>query len=82
VLPSSPVLYRYRVTIPFLAVHPEPEWRSKFVTLSAGMTISTANDLHEPGLVEVYSGSETLLVFARDLAERSEFIGTAESPPG
>ena len=74
---SSPVVHRYRVTEPFRAVHPESEKRSKFVTLPQGTVISTASDVYEPGLVKAYSGPDTILVFARDLRERSELIEAA-----
>ena len=76
--PSSPVLHSYRVVVPFLAVHAEPERMSRFVELSAGTTISTMNDLHEPGLVVIFRGTDAFLVFARDLLERSELVETAE----
>lgn len=72
---SSPALYRYRVLVPFLAVHPEPAPTSKFVKLQPGSVVTTLNDLHEPGLVVVYDRSDALLVFARDLRELSELIG-------
>lgn len=57
------------VTSSILAVAASAE--HKFVTIPAGATIQTSDDLVEPGLHRVMFDGRTLLAFTRDIQERT-----------
>lgn len=62
-----------RVVSPLLAVRSDfHDGKSRFVELGAGSVISTPAAYDQPGLLVVTRGTEELLVFARDLRERTE----------
>ena len=46
--------------------------RHVFVTIPPGAVIETGGDLAEPGLQSVIFGEQDLLVFTRDIRERTE----------
>lgn len=65
--------HQVRVISPILAVRSDlHDCRSRFVELRAGSVISTPAAYDQPGLLHVTRGNEELLVFARDLRERTE----------
>jgi len=72
-------LVRLRVTSEILAV--PAAYHHGFVKIAAGSIIETAADLAEPGLHHVSFDGKDLLVFARDILERTEKIQTMDSVP-
>ncbi len=60
------------VTSSFLAVAASAE--HKFVTIPAGATIQTSDDLVEPGLHQVTFDGRALLAFTRDIQERTAHV--------
>jgi hypothetical protein len=65
-----PLATRLRVTSSFLAV--PLTYHRGFITIPAGATIETSDDLVRPGLVEVSFDGKNLLAFTRDIRERTE----------
>lgn len=69
----SQLQQQVRVVSPLLAVRSDlHDGKSRFVELGAGSVISTPAAFDHPGLLHVTRGKEQLLVFARDLRERTE----------
>ena len=64
------------VVTPVLAVDAKS---SQFVTITPGSTIETTDDLAEPGLHEVRWYRQTLLVFTRDIQERTQELAAASA---
>jgi len=62
------------VTSSILAVAASAE--HKFVTIPAGATIQTSDDLLEPGLHRITFDGRALLAFTRDIQERTEQVDT------
>ena len=52
-----------------------------FVTIPAGSIIESSDDLVEPGLHRVRFDGKDLLVFTRDIFERTERVKMRESVP-
>jgi hypothetical protein len=63
----------FRIISPILGVHPVHR-RGHLVNIPVGAVITTLADLREPGLVAVTFDGEDLLVFTRDIQERTERI--------
>jgi hypothetical protein len=64
-----------RVVLPLLAVRSDLDSsRSRFVEVRAGSVMTTVEDFDQPGLIHVRIGADDLLVFARDLSERTEAV--------
>jgi len=75
--------YEVRVVLPLLAVRSDlNRGGSRFVELTAGSVIVTAEAFDKPGLLKVRKGEEELLVFARDLQERTEPLYGATGSDG
>jgi len=72
-------LVRLRVRSEILAV--PVVYHHGFIKIAAGSIIETADDLAEPGLHHVSFDGKDVLVFARDILERTEKIQTMESVP-
>ena len=61
----------FLVVSPFLAVHLSAQ-KERFVTIPVGAVIETAFDLQEPGLVTATVNGDSLLIFLRDIMDRTE----------
>jgi hypothetical protein len=62
------------VVAPFLAVDAKS---LEFMTITPGSIIETTDDLTEPGLHRVRWYRQTLLVFTRDIQERTKELSAA-----
>ena len=69
-----------RVVSPFLALRPSNE-AGAFVVLSSGTVIETSTGDFGPGLRSVRVEGEELLVFNRDIQERTEEAAMDECAP-
>ena len=69
---NMPSELQLHVTSSILAVAASAE--HKFVTIPAGATIQTSDDLVEPGLHRVMFDGRTLLAFTRDIQERTAHL--------
>lgn len=69
----------YKVVSPFLAVRKANQPRG-FVTVPMGAIIEVSGVPPEPGLMAVKLGNEDLLVFTRDIRDRSEPLPDAIAP--
>ena len=67
-----------RVTDPIVAVSPVPA-SSDFVTIPAGAVIDTTDDMNTLGLHPVTYDGRELLVFTRDIRERTVRSSSAEA---
>ncbi len=66
---------RYRVLSPLLTVRKYSDARG-FFTVPPGAVVETAGELQAAGF------GELLLVFSRDLGERSQVLRSGIAPPG
>ena len=73
-----PTAIRLHVTLPILAITPQLS-QYNFVEIPAGSVIDTSGDLSELGLHPVTFEGQQLLVFTRDIAERTEPVKEASS---
>jgi len=73
-----PTAVRLHVTLPILAITAQLS-KHNFVDIPAGSVIETSGDLSEPGLHPVTFEGQQLLVFTRDIAERTEPVKEASS---
>jgi hypothetical protein len=71
-----PTAVRLHVTLPILAIT-EQLTKQDFVDIPAGSVIETSGDLSVPGLHPVSFQGQQLLVFTRDIAERTEPVTEA-----
>lgn len=72
-----PVKY-YKVVSPFVAVRQEEH--QGFITVPEGAIIELAGDPSEQPLVPIRFDNQTLMVFTRDLNDRSEQISSQGLP--
>jgi hypothetical protein len=72
---------RYRVLSPLLTVRKYSETRG-FFTVPAGAIVETAGELEPPGLIPIRVFGQLLLVFSRDLSERTQVLQSGRSPVG
>jgi len=75
-----PTVVRLHVTLPILAITAQLT-KQNFVDILAGSMIETSDDLSEPGLHPVTFEGQQILVFTRDIAERTEPLKEASSEP-
>jgi hypothetical protein len=68
-----PTAVRLHVTLPILAITAQLS-KYNFVEIPAGSVIDTSGDLSEPGLHPVTFEGQQLLLFTRDIAERTERV--------
>lgn len=71
----------YRVLSPLLTVRKYSEARG-FFTVPAGAIVETAGELQPAGLIPICVFGELLLVFSRDLHERSQALQSGGAPAG
>jgi hypothetical protein len=64
---------RYRVVAPLLSVRKYSEARG-FFTVPAGAIVETAGEIESAGLIPIRVYGQLMLVFSRDLHERSQVL--------
>ena len=68
-------IFQLRVTSSILAV--TKTTHNNFIRIPTGALIETSDDLAEPGLRHVTLDDKELLVYTRDIRERTQYIETA-----
>jgi hypothetical protein len=69
---------RLRVTATILAVSPMPA-SSDLVMIPVGAVLATTDNINNPGLHAVTCNGRELLVFTRDIRERTVRLSSAEA---